>query len=164
MLDIHILDIIKIALAVFAAAFTYYRFFSEGTHRQRIEFDVDLVDLGKKDDDRILEIGVLIENKGYIEHKFKKIAVTVRGISSETSLSLLEGHAPRLKFPTKVCSIQLIPESDYRFVRPKITQRFSVVIKCSSKITHILVRADFTYQRSGQFHISERAFQLPLEN
>jgi len=157
----QIIEITKFLLLVIASLFTYFKFFREGTHKQRIELDIDFHDLGLKDFDRIIEIGVTAENKGYVEQKFEGIRLRIRGIDNKTKLKELEGYEPHLVFPLDLGKISLISvKHQYYFVRPHVKQRFPIVLKIPENWTHILVRATFKYKKSVDFHIAERAFQI----
>ncbi len=158
------IEIIKLTLFIIAALFTYYKFFREGTHKQRIEFDIDLRDLGCNNKDRIIEIGVIAENKGNVEHRFKQISLRILGIKKKSQLQELENYEPRLAFPLKLHTVKLINEIDkYYFVRPKVKQRFPITVRISIEISHLLVQTEFNYS-SGAFHKAERAFSIDSQN
>lgn len=152
---------LKVLLAIGAAIFTYFRFFREGTHKQRIEFDIDCSDLGEVGNERIIEIGCIAENKGNVEQRFDDIRVTLRGIQEGESLSEIKGHEPRLSFPTEIVEASLIPDRwEYFFVRPKVKQRFPLVIRVPGKCNYVHVRSTFRYKGTNDIHSAERAFQL----
>jgi hypothetical protein len=156
-----ILEVIKICLALAAAFFTYFQFFREGRHKQRIQFDIHCRDLGIVKNERIVEIGCIAENKGNVEQKFDDIRVVVRGLDKSSPLHEMENHAPRLDFPEELSKASLISKKwQYYFVRPHVTQRFPLVVKLPQSISHILVRSTFRYQGSGDIHSAERAFGL----
>jgi hypothetical protein len=146
------MEIIKMGLLILAAFFTYYKFFREGAHKQRIEFDIDCVDLGIRNSERIIEIGVLAENKGNIEHRFDGIRVGLRGIDENSTLEEMKNNNPRLFFPidllerlnSKRASL-ISKEVPYYFVRPKVKQRFPLVVRIPANVTHIRARATFQY-------------------
>ena len=155
-------EAIKILLALGAAWFTYFRFFREGTHHQRIQFDLDWVDLGIFEKERVIEIGCIAENKGNVEQRFDDIRVKVRGIE-HGPLTQLKNHEPRLDFKSKLREASLIPARwQYFFVRPKVKQRFPLVISIPKATRLILIRATFRYKNSDNIHSAERAFQMPM--
>jgi hypothetical protein len=172
-----VFEVVKIALVVVAAAFTYIKFFREGTHKQRIEFDIELRDLGVVGVLRILEVGCTAENKGNIEHRFDEIRVTVRGLDGEV-LKEFEGHEPRLKFPLEILRASLIPAKyKYFFVRPGVRQCFPLVVRVPAAHVHLHIRATFKYKTcrirdvcvkakvarpKKEIHSAERAFCLPV--
>jgi len=159
--DEFIVEFIKIFLAVAAAVFTYYRFFREGSHKQRIEFDIDCRDLGVAGQERILEIGCTAENKGNVEQRFDDIRVTVRGLQRGAALKEIDGHEPRLAFPEKLQRASLISAKyKYYFVRPKVKQRFPLVVRIPVSWSHVHVRGTFKYKGTDEIHSAERAFSL----
>lgn len=161
-----IFEIIKFALIVTAALFTYYKFFREGTHKQRIEFDIDFCNLGVKNSYRIIEIGALAENKGNVEQKFNSMLLRIRGIDNNSKLIELKNHEPRLAFPIdSKKKWEMIPEK-YKpfFVRPGVKQRFPIVVKIPENWTHIQVKITFKYEGTKDIHVSERTFQTNVEN
>ncbi len=161
-----IFETTKITLAVIAALFTYYRFFREGAHRQRIEFDIDYHNLGVKKSFRIIEIGALAENKGNVEQRFKSMRLRIRGIDNDTELTELKDYEPRLSFPlASKNKWEMIPEKyGYFFVRPGIKQRFPVALKIPADWTHIQVKISFKYIGTTDIHVTERTFQTEVKN
>ncbi|MDF7801053.1 hypothetical protein P4C99_16370 [Pontiellaceae bacterium B1224] len=154
-------SIINIGLATCAAFFAYFKFFREGTHKQRIQFDIDCLSLGNTENSQIIEVGCIAENKGNIEQRFDDIRVKIRGLDSTASLEEIEGHEPRLAFPIKLAQASLITEKmGYYFVRPKVIQRFPLVIRIPNDCDHIIVRATFKYKGTDDLHTSERAFLI----
>ena len=159
-METSIIEFVKLSLFILAAIFTYFRFFREGTHKQRIEFNIDFRDLGCNNNDRIIEIGVIVENKGNIEQRFQQISLRIRGINKNSQLQEIEGHDSRLAFPLGLHTIKLISKKDkYYFVRPKVKQRFPITVRIPVEISHLLVHAKFNYI-TGDFHTAERAFSI----
>ena len=161
-----IFEIIKIALVVIAAIFTYYKFFREGTHKQRIEFDIDFHNLGVKNSERIIEIGALVENKGNVEQRFYSMLLRFRGIDNDSKLIELKDHKPRLAFPiSSKNKWEMIPEKYVPFfVRPRVKQRLPIVVKIPVEWTHIQVKITFKYKGTKDIHVSERTFQTNVGN
>lgn len=161
-----IFETLKLLIAILAAGFTYFKFFREGTHKQRIEFDIDCCDLGTVGEERIIEIGCTAENKGNVEQRFDGIRLKVRGLEAGISkLSDIEGYEPRLAFSTKIAKASLIPEKKWKyfFVRPGVKQRFPIVMRAPAKCTHIHVRSTFRYKGTEDIHSAERAFAFKCQ-
>lgn len=156
-----IAGLVTFLIALLGAIFTYYKFFREGSHHQRVEFDIELIDLGTNKNSRIIEIGIVAKNKGNIEQKFDDIRLKIRGMKNNQELSEIKNHEPRLSFPEKKPNISIIPKKyQYFFVRPNVSQRFPVVLKIPSNWGQLHTRATFKYFRSDEIHSSERAFKL----
>ena len=160
-MDISIISFLNLFLAVAAAIFAYYKFFREGPHRQRIEFDIEFVDFGVQGEFRVVEFAVTASNKGHIEQEFDEIRLTIRGIVEGRKLKEIEGHEPRLAFPEKIGPISIIPRKyKYFFVRPGVNQRFPIVMKIPSDWRLINAKATFKYLGLNEVHSAERAFEI----
>jgi len=158
------LDLFRTAIALCGVGFTYWKFFHEGAHKQRIEFDIDLIDLGLVGESRMIEIGNIVENKGFVEQRFDSIFVKVRGITKGTKLSQTEGYEPRIAFDKFHSKTNLVTEKmKYFFVRASVKQRFPLVLSVEKHWTHIHIRTIFKYQKTDDLHTTERVFSLPIE-
>ena len=152
-------ELIKVSLAVVAGLFAYFRFFREGNHKQRVQFDLTLDDLGLIGDERVVEIGVDLENKGNVEQRLFDIEVKIRSLSDGETLTELTGHEPRLEFPTLVHEARLTPKVAF-FIRPKVKQRFPLVVRIPKDVSLLLVQSSFSYLGANSTHSAERAFRL----
>jgi len=154
-------SLLNLFIALGALIFTYYKFFREGEHQQRIEFDIDFVELGNVGDYRIIEVGITAENKGNVEQKFERIDLKIRGIKDGLELHEIINHEPRLSFPEDLPNISVISKKYlYFFVRPGVVQRFPVVLKVPLNWNLIHTRSTFKYFGVNDIHNAERAFKL----
>ena len=164
-MDNTTISTLSFVLAVIGVIFTYYRFFREGSHRQRIEFDIEFEDLGTLGNFRVVEVSVTASNRGHVEQKFDAIRLTVRGIIEGQDLQAIEGHEPRLSFPEKIGPISVISgKYKYFFVRPGVTQRFPIVIKIPNDWRLLHARSTFKYLGLNEIHTAERAFEVETRN
>lgn len=158
-------EIIKIVVVVAAAVFTYYKFFREGSHHQRVEFDVTCKAIDLRNSERILEIECIVENKGNVEQRMDSIKVVIRGIRNGTPPKELKDHEPRLEFPEKLKAASLVSKkSGYYFIRPKVKQSFPLCVSIPFDYDLILVSGRFYYQKSKDRHTAEHVFNLRDKN
>ncbi len=158
-------SLLNLLVVLIGAIFAYYRFFREGSHHQRIEFDIDYIDLGTNGEYRIIELGVIAENKGNIGQTFDQIRLKVRGINEGEELQEIKNHEPRLSFPEKLPVVEVIPKKfKYFFVRPSVTQRFPIVLRIPIGWSQLHARATFKYSGTNEIHSGERAFKLMKNN
>jgi hypothetical protein len=144
---------------VVGAVWAYFKFWREGIHRPRIEFDVSCHTVGIEGDQRILTFDVIARNKGLVEHRFCRISLPIRGIRNGTSLSRRDDG--RLNFPDVLLRAELVTkELGYYFVRPGIEQHFTFTTIVDADYRFILVRPAFQYEGSEDLHTSERVFDL----
>lgn len=157
----HLFDVAVSVLSAFGilagSVWAYYRFWREGEHQAKIEFDVKCAFFGPHGASRIIELEINAANKGKVEHKFSRISLRVRGISDQENLSNRQDG--RLNFPEVILKAELVTEEmEYYFVRPGISQPFRFVTAIPSDTKFILVRAAFKYDESDDMHTTERVF------
>jgi hypothetical protein len=142
------------------ALWAYFRFWREGAHRPRIEFDIQCAFLGQQDNARVVNFIILATNKGNVEHKFSRISLRVRGIMAADG-PLARRPDGRLNFPQELLKEEIIPkEFGYYFVRPGITQPLTFTTIIPTEVRFLLVRAAFEYEGSKDLHTSERPFEV----
>ena len=73
----------QFAALLIAAVWTYVRFFREGTHKPRIEFDVTCAFLEPIGGVRGAMFVVNAANKGNVEHEFLRISLKVGGLKRD---------------------------------------------------------------------------------
>ena len=121
--------------------------------------------MGTHDENRIIEIKIVVSNKGHVEQRFDKISLRIRGIKEQQKLSELKDYEPRLFFPEEIEKINVIPEKyKYYFVRPGVTQVFSVSIKLPKSWSFINAHAKFKYFGLNQVHTAEHSFRVGQKN
>jgi hypothetical protein len=159
-----IISLLNLLVLLVGAIFTYYRFFREGSHNQRIELDLECIDLGINGKYRIVEVAITAINKGNVEQKFDDIRLKIHGIVNGQELKDIKNHSPRLRFSEEKPSISVIPEKyKYFFVRPSVKQRFPVVLKIPANWSQLQTRSTFKYLGTNEIHSAERAFKLVNE-
>lgn len=160
-MDATTINTLSLLLTAAAAIFTYYKFFREGSHKQRIEFSIDVKDLGVFEHDRVIEVIISAVNRGHVEQKFDDIRLPVRGIRTGQNLSEFKGYEPRLAFPEKITSVSVIPDKyQYFFVRPGVVQNFPVVVRIPSSWRLVQARATFKYFTLNELHSAEGTFSV----
>ena len=153
------ISIISTFGVIAGSIWAYYRFWREGEHQAKIEFDVKCTFLSPHSAKRIIELEVNATNKGKVEHKFSRISLRVRGITDQENLSNRQDG--RSNFPDLILKAELVTkEMKYFFVRPGISQPFRFVTAIPSSTKFILVRAAFKYDKSDDMHTSERVFEV----
>ena len=154
-----VISIIQFMLSIIAAGYVYVRFFHEQPLSPRTQLELDMVDLGLVENGRMIEIGCLAENKGFVEHTIFQIHLRVRGMTDGPA-DPFRGREPRLAFPDKLAEMKLAKENESFFVRPGVRQRFPAVILVPTSCTHIIAKATFSYREGSKIHNAERAWRL----
>lgn len=157
------LGVAQLLAVMVTAAWVYFRFRREGVHNPAIQFDIECEFVGFAKSCRIIELAAVAENKGHIQHNFRRITVSIRGIREDDEVQFLEGYEPHLSFPHELVRFEnlVTRKSEYFFVRPRVLQRFRAATVIEGPYTHLLVRADFEYEQTGDTHQAHRVFKVP---
>ncbi|MDR8392238.1 hypothetical protein NC796_13880 [Aliifodinibius sp. S!AR15-10] len=156
-----ILGTLQTLVVVVGAIWTYWRFFHEGAHKPRIEFDLECDFHGPQQGYYIVAFRLQAINQGRIEHQFDGITLRIRGIASDEGINEWQGREPLAYFPHKKFEENIIPERmKYFFVRPGVQQRFSYVTRVPATWSILLAQAEFKYKESRELHTAERAFTV----
>ena len=150
---------VQLFVVVTGAAWAYLRFFREGQHAPRIDFDVTCEFFGPQNDSRVAAFTIYAHNKGNIEQKFVRISLRLLGIRLNDTLDLREDL--RLNFPHSLAKAEVIPEKfGYYFVRPGVNQQISFTTIIPADIRFVLARAAFKYEDSNDLHTTEKVFDI----
>ena len=139
------------------AAWAYLRFWREGQHAQRIEFNLSCEFFEPQDGSRIASFSLHAHNRGNVERRFVRISLRILGLKTTDALSCRADD--RLLFPHHLVSAEVIPKKfGYYFVRPGVDQRFSFTTIIPDDVRYVLARAAFKYENSDDLHTTERVF------
>lgn len=162
---------LKIISPAIAGIWVFYKYFREGFHRPRIEFDITCNIIDSNQDDYLLELTLLANNKGNIRFTFTELMLRVRGIEQDTAIEFW-GDTKRAEFPVALINENIIPPRfKYYFVEPGVTQPISFTTKIPKNIKYIVAYASFKYRHRFKIklcppavirekHTRERVFDL----
>jgi hypothetical protein len=86
-LSSYIIQWAKIIFPVIAGLWVFYKYFREGFHRPRIEFDIECNVIGSNPHDYLVEFVLLAKNKGNIKFTFPELILRIRGIEENKEFS-----------------------------------------------------------------------------
>jgi hypothetical protein len=133
----------KIAFPAIAGLWVFYKYYREGFHRPRIEFDIECNVVGSNESDSIVEFVVIANNKGKIRFTFHELQLRVRGINEGESFAYWR-DSKRMEFPEKVLDENIIPSKyKYYFVEPGINQAISYITKIPKNMRFVVAFAAF---------------------
>jgi len=154
-------NLIEIVIILITAIWAIIRFGIERPLDAGIEFDLDCTVVGIQDNKKLLQINLLVENKGNKEHKFKELILNIYGIANNEHIKnykesdLLDYGKKLQKHDFVTCKL------GYYFVRPKVKQRFSYVTFVDQSISFVYLNASFFYNdTANNFHNTERLFKI----
>jgi len=139
------------------------------THREdipHIEFDISCNPIGLHDKNFVVELLLMITNKGIVKQDIRSIKLRVRAIQNTDKLSFWKDNDFRLEFPNKLFDVEAIPKHwNFIFIEPNVKQIVSYITKIDRNICFITARAEFSYGQArkgspGNKHSIERVFRL----
>jgi hypothetical protein len=143
-------------------------FVTTNKFRRRIKLDVDgkILPLPSNNDKKILEIQICFENKGFVDHRIRKLTVSVHAPKSETGLITKE-TTRELKFEKPLLDeTNLVPEHlNFYFVRPGVRQVVSHIVPIDGHVSLIRITVGFDYDRRGYYpHTVRHIFSTATED
>jgi hypothetical protein len=128
------------ATTLVAGAAAFWFFFSR-RFSKRVEFDAEFQLFESGDPEtNILQVALLLENKGYLEHRLYTLAFeVVEMLPDGTSVS-----NPNMGFVYRSGNVVEL-EAVYYYVRPGVRQRFVKALRVPARVKLAKVRAFFTY-------------------
>lgn len=113
----------------------------------RTELDLQCAFHGPEQDDVIVAVSLIVDNKAGTRRTFRSMEITMRGIRRGAALSLWAGMGKhRLDFPVPLVKEELVPparadETNYYFVEPGVKQVFSFFTKIPAEIGYVRIHA-----------------------
>jgi hypothetical protein len=125
-----------------------------------IEFTVECECLGIRQDNCLLNIVLVADNRGHVRHQFPSIRLRILGIKQGEPFGFWAGREPRAEFPHKLIEAEVVPPGyNYIFVEPNVAQRITYVTLIPAGYSHLLVKAEFKYDKYTP-HSAESVFAL----
>lgn len=155
--------ILQTLAILFGAGWAYFRLRKERSHEPHVEFTIDCLFYGPQKGEYIVEVLLIIHNKGLVQHKFFDMFLQLRGIKAKGRLSYSKKDDFRLDFPLiLVDEVNLLPENyNFFFVEPGISQPFTYATKIPATIKYVLTSGMFYYDRDRRLvHRIERVFPV----
>jgi hypothetical protein len=139
-------------------------FFRTSKYQQRVQFDLECTayNLIHNGATRVGEIRLVLENKGFIEHRIFHLTLSIHSLDSETELQV-KPDTQELKFTRRVLpQTQIVPPAyGYYFVRPGVRQVITHIVTIPASASVIRVTAGFAYDRGLKYpHTVRRVFSL----
>jgi hypothetical protein len=156
-----IIESCKLAAIIIGGLWAYFRFRREDTHSPKVSFDLEATFFPAEGEAGFAEFLMVIDNKGLVKHKFRKINLRVRGLTKTDTIKPWR-DSQRVEFTQKIIDdADVLYKDKYGsiFVEPGVTQKLTFVARVPSNIRFVLARAEFEYS-SGLTHSAERVFDV----
>ncbi len=161
-----IIEYIKVGsslIAILAGIYAFYKYFKRDELFPRVQFDVDVNFIGFQNDEIIIEIVAVLENRGVVPIKLNDLEFSLRSIKNGEELNFGDDKINgQLLFGTKIKSSSWIGKHwNYTFVYPGVKTRYTHVSKISRETKFLLLRGIFLYKNDDDFHTSAKCFKVP---
>ena len=154
--------IAQLIAVLVGAGWAYFRFWRQRTHWPALDLDTECRTFGLINGLRVVELSVLLENKGHVEHRFRRISLHLRGIRRDDAVSVVHPSTEVLRFPVELVRIEnLVSDADYYFVRPGVKERITRPFAVPAEIQFLRLYAEFEYEQKDFVHGAQRVYELP---
>lgn len=117
----------------------------------------------------LVEVEILVKNRGKLRRKFTSIEIRLLGLRDEHGLAFRQkGSAGKVDFPEVLLKTNLISrKGDYYFVEPEIEQAFTFVTKIPAETRYVLAHTKLVpeLEKTGSSYenlfTEERLFETP---
>jgi hypothetical protein len=156
-------DIATVLALVFGGLWTYRLFIRRREDVPHIEFSVDVNFVGVQDDQWLVEILALLDNKGQVRHSISDFTFDLRCVSSDEALRHGgEGINYQLEIPHKLKEGSWMPRGwAYTFIEPGLRTRYSFISTVPVSASFVLVHGRFSYSKED-FHTADRLVKVPV--
>jgi hypothetical protein len=172
-MNLEILKIIISAAIPLVLFYFGYRFErnqsrKERRHNARIQFELEATFFGPQQGQYIVEIVVVLHNKGLVRNIIDELNLKALGIENDTAIELRKKDKKEKKlellanFSKELIATDMLQkrnEKDSFFVEPGVVQKFTYVARIPDKIRFILVTSSFKYHDKSE-HSAKRIFEV----
>jgi hypothetical protein len=157
--------IATIVVATAVGIWTIFSVWKRGEFSPRIEFKVDVNFVGIHDDQWLVELVALVDNKGMVRHEIKSFTFTVQAMMRDDKVQ--QGDCSincQTLIPHKIGGGSWLPK-DWcsTFIEPGINTRYSHVASVPVDTEFVLIHGKFDYENYGS-HTADKLLAVPRDN
>lgn len=150
---------------VLGGVWAFWKFIIQRRHHSKIEFDVNINFLGHQDNNILIEVIALVENKGDVRHNLSDFKFDLAVLKKGDKI--VNGDD---RINNQVLIPHLIIKNQYwippnwikSFIDPSIKQNFTYFTCIPDDSTFVLLFATFKYPKTkNEFHTAQRVFIVP---
>ncbi len=158
----NIFEFLGKVVALVGVLFALYRWWKREEHFPRVNFDIDVEIIDRKDNKYVLNVVATLENKGEIPLKIKDFNCELRGLASDDSLELgTEKIRNQLNFKHNLNGGAFIPANwDFSFVFPSVKTTYTFVTIIPDTMIYLFVRGSFIYLANGESHHAGKIIKI----
>lgn len=151
--------------AIAAAWWAFEKWRRQDEHFPRMFFEVTANFLGMQNDQWIVEVIAVLENKGVVPLKIKSFGFVLRGLRRSSPLKRGDQSVRgQLFFPDVISEGHFVPASwGYSFVYPGVKTEYNFVTTVPTDVSFIRVQGDFEYLTAQRSHHAAKIIKVPNE-
>ena len=139
---------------------TFTRFIKQRENYAFIEFAVDIEFIGQQGDFWIVELVAILENKGKVQHSFRKLSFDLALMNATDSVRPSDKYGGQTLFPHENRPTAWIPDGLY-FIEPGVKAKYSYLTQIPAQATFVMLHGQFTYENQSAWHTAEKTRSVP---
>ncbi len=158
-------SLVTIASILIGGAWVIYRFILQRERYPNINFDCDIIFIGKQNNAWIIEIMAVVENKGKAQHAMNVFEFTLDAIRSDEVICRAEQWEGQTDFPHPAGSGSFM-KTDYTclYIDPGTVAKYSSVLTIPDQFSFLLLSCMFKYQEKHKMHVAEKVVKVPYRD
>jgi hypothetical protein len=152
------------SLSIIAAGiWAYWKFIFQQEKYPNIIFSTDINFIGKQNNEWLIEVIAIIENKGKAQHKMKSFCFDINALFHSDKLISLDKWGGQVDFPSHITKGSFLPSNrSFFFVDPGTTAKYSFVTKISDDVSFVILHSYFDYSDERKYiHSAEKTIKVP---
>jgi hypothetical protein len=139
----------------------YRRYRAKQNSYAHIETSAEISFLGQQDNFWIVELRVILNNKGKAQHKIHKFRFDLNAIGADDPIDASKKGGGRVNFGNEIAKGSFVPRGyAYCVIGPAVTATYTYVARVPEWATFLLLHCRFDYN-PGFSHWMEKAVQVP---
>jgi hypothetical protein len=148
---------------VIVGAWVLWKFIIRREAHPKIQFILELNNVGSVDDKLLVEVVAIVENKGLVRHRLDNFQFDLRYLLQDEKI--VEGEEKinfQIAFDHTLPTRSWIPRKwEYTFVDPGVMQRYSYLAWLPADAAFALIYAHFRYpDAASEFHTAQKVFRI----
>jgi hypothetical protein len=139
----------------------YRRYRAKQNSYAHIETSAEISFLGQQDNFWIVELRVILNNKGKAQHKIHKFRFDLNAIGADDPIDASKKGGGRVNFGNEIAKGSFVPRGyAYCVIGPAVTATYTYVARVPEWATFLMLHCRFDYN-PGFSHWMEKAVQVP---
>ena len=156
-------SIITIIGITVGGGWAFWKFVVHREAHPRIEFSVDIHFIGKQQDEWIVEVLGLLENKGTVPHKMTHLKFDLKYLKASDTLEENADYGGQIDVKHLLKEGSWLPfvQDVYARLYPGISMRYNYIYRIPADASYVLIHGLLDYGRKGEQTRADRLVKVP---